>query len=130
MRIPGWARNEPVPSDLYRFTRRDQSAPPTLARERLSPCRWRLDKGYVTIDRTWSARRRDRAEPADAGPPRRIRHDKVIADRDRVALQRGPIVYAAEWPDNPNGKVRNIVLPDAERAHHRVPAGPAERRAK
>jgi hypothetical protein len=27
-------------------------------------------------------------------------------------LQRGPIVYAAEWPDNPNGKVRNIVLPD------------------
>ena len=36
----------------------------------------------------------------------------MIADRDRVALQRGPIVYAAEWPDNPNGKVRNIVLPD------------------
>ena len=35
------------------------------------------------------------------------------ADRGRVALQRGPIVYAAEWPDNPNGKVRNIVLPDA-----------------
>jgi hypothetical protein len=30
-----------------------------------------------------------------------------------VALQRGPIVYAAEWPDNPGGKVRNLVLPDA-----------------
>jgi hypothetical protein len=46
-------------------------------------------------------------------PVRRIvAHDKVTADRDRVALQRGPIVYAAEWPDNPNGKVRNIVLPD------------------
>jgi hypothetical protein len=30
-----------------------------------------------------------------------------------VALQRGPIVYAAEWPDNPNGKVRNLLLPDA-----------------
>jgi hypothetical protein len=37
----------------------------------------------------------------------------VEADRDRVALQRGPIVYAAEWPDNPHGKVRNIVLPDS-----------------
>jgi hypothetical protein len=36
----------------------------------------------------------------------------VEADRGRVALQRGPIVYAAEWPDNPKGKVRNIVLPD------------------
>jgi uncharacterized protein len=41
-----------------------------------------------------------------------IADDRVEADRHRVALQRGPIVYAAEWPDNPNGKVRNIVLPD------------------
>ena len=70
-----------------------------------------LDKGYVTIDRTWA--------PGDTialnlpMPVRRIvSNDQVIADRDRVALQRGPIVYAAEWPDNPNGKVRNIVLPD------------------
>jgi hypothetical protein len=46
-------------------------------------------------------------------PVRRVvAHESVEADRDRVALQRGPIVYAAEWPDNPNGKVRNIVLPD------------------
>jgi uncharacterized protein len=47
-------------------------------------------------------------------PVRRVvADDRVEADRNRVALQRGPIVYAAEWPDNPNGKVRNIVLPDA-----------------
>jgi DUF1680 family protein len=70
-----------------------------------------IDKGYVTIDRTWA--------PGDVialdlpMPVRRVvSNDKVIADRDRVALQRGPIVYAAEWVDNPNGKVRNIVLPD------------------
>jgi hypothetical protein len=36
----------------------------------------------------------------------------VQADRGRVALQRGPIVYAAEWPDNAGGRVRNLVLPD------------------
>ena len=49
-------------------------------------------------------------------PVRRIvSNDQVIANRNRVALQRGPIVYAAEWPDNPNGKVRNIVLPDRNR---------------
>ena len=47
-------------------------------------------------------------------PVRRVvAHPKVEADKDRVALQRGPIVYAAEWADNPNGKTRNIVLPDA-----------------
>src|SRR4030095_14219328 len=37
----------------------------------------------------------------------------VGADRNRMALQRGPVVYVAEWPDNPNGKVRNIVVPDS-----------------
>ncbi len=47
-------------------------------------------------------------------PVRRVvAHQNVEADRDRVALQRGPIVYAAEWADNPGGKVRNLVLPDA-----------------
>src|SRR4029077_15027439 len=32
-----------------------------------------------------------------------------------VAIERGPIVYAAEWVDNPNGKVRNLMLPDSAR---------------
>ena len=55
-------------------------------------------------------------------PVRRVvAHAHVEADRDRVALQRGPIVYAAEWPDNPDGKVRNIVLPDVDDAHDGVP---------
>jgi hypothetical protein len=45
-------------------------------------------------------------------PRRVIAHPSVDADVDRVAIQRGPIVYAAEWPDNPNGHVRNAVLPD------------------
>ena len=37
---------------------------------------------------------------------------EVAADRHRVALQRGPIVFCAEWPDNPSGKVRHLLLPD------------------
>ena len=46
-------------------------------------------------------------------PVRRVvANEQVDADRDRVAFQRGPIVFAAEWVDNPKGKVRNIVLPD------------------
>ncbi len=110
VRIPGWARNEPVPSDLYRFL--DPAAAPATISVNGRPVEMTVDKGYVTIERTWS--------PGDTialnlpMPTRRvISNDRVMADRDRVALQRGPIVYAAEWPDNPNGKVRNIVLPDA-----------------
>ena len=61
-------------------------------------------------------------------PVRRVlANDAVEADRGRVALQRGPIVYAAEWPDNPNGAVRNIVLPDDAAAHERIPLRSAPR---
>jgi hypothetical protein len=125
VRIPGWARSEPVPSALYRFLdpstslRAGPSTPPRAGEAGGAPTVRvngatqviSLDKGYVTIDRTWS--------PGDTialnlpMPVRRVvSNDQVAANRNRVALQRGPIVYAAEWPDNPNGKVRNIVLPD------------------
>ena len=114
VRIPGWAREQPVPGDLYRFA--DKPAPRPTLKVNGAPVATALmtslTDGYVAIKRTW--------KPGDAidldlpMPVRRIAaHDKVAADKDRVALQRGPIVYAAEWPDNPNGRVRNIVLPDA-----------------
>ncbi len=109
MRIPGWARDEPVPSDLYRFLDKASGLPTITVNGQ--PVAMTITKGYVTIDRTWKAG--DTIALNLPMPVRRvISHDKVMADRDRVALQRGPIVYAAEWPDNPNGKVRNIVLPD------------------
>jgi DUF1680 family protein len=110
VRIPGWARSEPVPSDLYRFLDKAGAAAAMTVNGQAQAMT--INQGYVTIDRTWA--------PGDVialdlpMPVRRVvSNDKVIADRDRVALQRGPIVYAAEWVDNPNGKVRNIVLPDA-----------------
>lgn len=112
VRIPGWARNEPVPTDLYRFLDKSDAAATLTVNG--TPMPLALDKGYATIDRTWA--------PGDVialnlpMPVRRVvAHERVEADRDRVALQRGPIVFAAEWVDNPNGKTRNIVLPDANR---------------
>ena len=109
LRIPGWARNEPVPSDLYRFL--DANTTAATIKVNGSSVPMKLDKGYVTIDRTWKA-----GDIVDLNLPMPVRrivaHANVEADRDRVALQRGPIVYAAEWPDNPGGKVRNLVLPD------------------
>jgi DUF1680 family protein len=110
VRIPGWAREEPVPGDLYRFAD-TPSAPPTV-KVNGAAVPLTIANGYVAITRTWKA-----GDAIDLNLPMPVRrivaHEKVAADRDRVALQRGPIVYAAEWVDNPNGKVRNIVLPDA-----------------
>ena len=126
VRIPGWARNEPVPSDSI--------ASSTTPPRRTDDARQRRARRPVRSTRATS-RSIARGAPATSSRSTcRCRsaasssNDQVIADRDRVALQRGPIVYAAEWPDNPNGKVRNIVLPDAQRADHRVPPRSAERR--
>jgi DUF1680 family protein len=112
VRIPGWAREQPVPSDLYRFA--DPAAPKPTVRVGNRAVPLTLDKGYVTIDRRWSPG--DVIEINLPMPVRRIAaHEQVEADRGRIALQRGPIVYAAEWPDNPGGKVRNIVLEDSSK---------------
>jgi uncharacterized protein len=110
LRIPGWARNQPVPGDLYRFMD-DAPASPVV---RVNGARVPLDieKGYVRILRAWKPG--DIVGLALPMPVRRVvAHDKVEDDIGRVALQRGPIVYAAEWPDNPGRRARNIVLPDS-----------------
>jgi hypothetical protein len=39
-----------------------------------------------------------------------VAHQKLKDDVGKIALQRGPIMYCAEWPDN-NGRAGNIVLP-------------------
>jgi DUF1680 family protein len=110
VRIPGWARNEPVPSDLYRYM--DPLKAQTVIKVNGREVPGTVTNGYVAIDRSWRP-----GDTIDITFPMEIRrvvaHANVTADKDRVALERGPIVYAAEWPDNPNGKVRNIVLPDA-----------------
>src|SRR6266849_3522887 len=110
LRIPGWARTDAVPSDLYRFA--DAVDAPVSLKVNGRAAALALEKGYAPIDREWQPG--DVIELALPMPVRRIvAHESVEADRGRVALQRGPIVYAAEWPDNPNGKVRNIVVPDS-----------------
>jgi len=109
VRIPGWARNEAMPSDLYRFA--DKFDEPAVLKVNGKPVSLTLEKGYARLNRTWA--KGDVIELVLPMPVRRVvANDQVSADRSRVALQRGPIVFCAEWPDNPNARVRNLVLPD------------------
>ena len=108
VRIPGWARNQPVASDLYEFARKLDDPVTLRVNGRAVPIR--LDQGYVVLTRTW--KKGDVIELNLPMPVRRVRaNEQVAADRGRIALERGPIVYAAEWPDNPKGQVRNLMLP-------------------
>jgi DUF1680 family protein len=110
LRIPGWARNEPVPSNLYRYLDEPAATGPTL-RVNGEPTALRLQKGYAQLTRTWRSGDTVQLElPMDVRRVAAI--DSVEADRGRVALQRGPVVYAVEWPDEPDGHVRNLLLPD------------------
>jgi len=115
VRIPGWARNEPVPSELYTF---DSAAnePPTL-KVNGEPTAVEIDSGFMTLQRIWKAG--DVVELNLPMPVRRVRaNDHVVADRDRVALQRGPIVYCVEWPDHEGDKVHNLLLNDQQAVTH------------
>jgi hypothetical protein len=109
VRVPGWARGEAVPSDLYRFA--DGSDEKATLRVNGQPVPLTLEKGYARLDRGWT-----RGDVIELGLPMPVRrvvaHSSVEADQGRVALQRGPLVYTAEWPDNPGGKVRNLLLLD------------------
>lgn len=110
VRIPGWARNEAAPSNLYRFA--DQVTEAATLKVNGKPVPLKLDKGYVGLKRNW--KKGDVIELRLPMPVRRVvASEQVSADRGRVALQRGPLVYCAEWPDNPDGRVRNLVLPDS-----------------
>jgi uncharacterized protein len=112
VRIPGWARGEVVPSNLYRFI--DNADEPVELSVNGQKLPMQLDQGYVTINREWKSG--DAIELNLPMPVRRIAaNPEVAADRDKVALQRGPLVFAAEWPDNPNGKVRSLVLSDKDK---------------
>jgi hypothetical protein len=69
-----------------------------------------LEKGFAHVRRTWTAS--DVVELELPMPVRRlVAHEAVEADRGRVALERGPIVYCAEGIDN-QGHVFNLLLPN------------------
>lgn len=108
LRVPGWAREEPVPGGLYRFATPVSEVPTLEVNGQSVPLT--LDRGYVEVRRSWADG--DEVVLDLPMPVRRVlADDRVEADRNRVALQRGPIVFAAEWPDN-DGRVRNLVVPD------------------
>jgi len=108
LRIPGWARNLPVPGDLYSFDGTDESEIQLSVNG--IPADYQMQNGYAVLKQQW--KNGDKINLDLPMTVRRIRaNEKVTADVNRVALQRGPIVYCAEWPDN-DGHVLNLVLPD------------------
>jgi DUF1680 family protein len=108
VRIPGWARNEPVPTDLYRFADANDEKP--SLRINGAAAAIDLKNGYFLIRRAWT--KGDVVELDLPMPVRRIvAHAAVKEDAGRVALQRGPLVYCAEGIDN-GGRAIGLAIAD------------------
>jgi DUF1680 family protein len=111
LRVPGWARNEVIDGDLYKYT--DSHTPSihlTVNGKSVEPV---MENGYITLEkRNWQ--QNDKINISFEMPVRKVAsHDLVVANKGKVSLERGPIVYCAEEVDNPKG-VLNTLLPADE----------------
>ena len=97
IRIPGWVRNQVVPSNLYQYT--DGKRLGYTVTVNGSVVGAISADGYYTIDRRW--KKGDKVQIHFDMEARTVRaNNKVEADRGMVSIERGPIVYCAEHPDN------------------------------
>lgn len=110
LRIPGWVRGEVTPGGLYEFADNiDTKYSVKLNGETIEA---ELENGYFAIERNWKAG--DVVSIHFDMPARYIKaNDKVEADRGRLCVERGPIVYCAEWPDNEGINVREAKVSKA-----------------
>jgi DUF1680 family protein len=114
IRVPAWARGEASPGGLYRFVRSTEAEHSrTFSRTSISvnghPAPMSIEHGYARISRRWKA-----SDLVSLDFPMRIERvvadDRVLEDRGKVAIQRGPIMYAFEGVDN-DGHVLDRTLP-------------------
>ena len=106
LRIPGWVNNQPVPSDLYHYASGEKGTVNITVNGRAKE--YKVEKGYAVLSGEWKS-----GDVIEMDLPMDIRkseaNDKVEADVNHIAIERGPIVYCAEFADN-KGAVLNYVL--------------------
>ena len=97
IRMPGWAMNTPVPSDLFYFANEQVREP--LLKVNGEKVEFQLEKGYALVQGEW--KRGDRLTLDLPMDDRLIKaHEKVEAKAGLLAVQYGPLVYCAEEIDN------------------------------
>ena len=107
IRIPGWSQNKVMGSDLYRF--QNNIATKAIIKINGLAVEYEVANGYASLKKAW--KKGDIVSVNFDMPVQKIvANEKLKDDIGKVALQRGPIMYCAEWVDN-GGKTSNIILP-------------------
>ncbi|MBP1594026.1 MAG: six-hairpin glycosidase [Bacteroidetes bacterium] len=85
IRVPGWVQGSVVPGNLYSYT--DKKTLGYTVKVNGKVVDSNIEKGYFTIPRTW----------------------KKGDDRGKISVERGPLVYCAEWPDN-DFSIQSVIM--------------------
>lgn len=108
LRIPGWSQNQPLPGDLYTYF--DKSNKKISAQLNGENVEMKVENGYLTIQNHWK-----KGDEIKLNLPMEIclveSHEKVEDNTNRLAIERGPLVYCVEGVDNKGG-VFNLLMPE------------------
>ncbi len=107
IRIPGWSRDEAIPENLYKFADSyDKNVKLTVNGENTELM---LRDGYAVLTRKWKDG--DKIGIEFPMPVRIIAAaERVKEDAGKIAFQRGPVIFCAEWPDNNSGNIMNLIV--------------------
>ncbi len=116
IRIPGWASNQPLPTELYHYADETSEAVSLKVNGETVPIM--TEKGYLHLTHQWRAG--DVVELHLPMPIRRVvSHEAVKENTGKIAVERGPVVYCAEGADN-NGHALELALRDDEKLETRL----------
>ncbi len=108
-RIPGWSQNKPVPGNLYTITCEAGASHNVnfiLNNKIINP---EIKNGFAVINREW--KKGDVVLIDIPMPVKKIKsHPKIKYNKNKIAFERGPIIYCAEEIDN-KVKTQLIYLP-------------------
>jgi hypothetical protein len=111
VRIPGWVQGKPVPGDIYKYG--DNIDTPYKVSLNGKEIPVAIEKGYAVINNKW--KKGDEVQLVLPMEVRRVvAREEVEQNNDRVALQRGPLVYCVEGVDN-DGQAWNLIVPENTR---------------
>ncbi|NIJ51802.1 glycoside hydrolase family 127 protein [Dyadobacter arcticus] len=110
IRIPGWATGEAIPGGLYTYA--DKKIKPVLVSINGKKTEAILDKGYLKLSRAW--KKGDVISLILDMPVHQVLpNENIAADKGKVAIEKGPVLYCAEGHDN-HGKALGIIIKPAQ----------------
>ncbi len=110
-RIPGWANGNVFPTDLYGANVvAEMGEILKINGVTVSSPDLKIVNGYIILEKVW--KKGDLVEinfPMDTYQI--FSNPKIVANKNLLSVQRGPVLYCAEFADN-NGKTSNIMIPE------------------